>query len=83
MRIHTAGRPLPDEEATAFMNNESNEAAWRGADAPAEAGQLMNTALPIGGAMFRDRAEAALGLPRRADERAEFHERFVELRARV
>src|ERR1700690_3845772 len=79
VRVQDAGRSLAHEEETAFLGDKSNESARRGENAPAGAGQLMNTALPLGGAVFRYRADAAFGLARRADESAEFHERLVEL----
>ena len=70
---------MADEEEAAALRNERNEPARRGADAPAEAGQLMNAALPKCDTVFHDRTDAAPGLSWRADERAEFHERLVEL----
>ena len=83
MRVHHAGGSLADEEETAFLGDEGNEAARRGADAPAEAGEFMNPALAISDAVFRDRTDAAPGLSWRADERAEFHQRLVELGTRT
>lgn len=79
MRVHHAGGSLADEEEAAFLGDEGNKAARRGADAPAEAGQFVDVVLLVCDAMFRDRTDPASGLPWRADERAEFHERLVEL----
>ena len=49
------------------------------ADAPAEAGQLLNAALAVSDTVCGDRTDAAPGLSGRADQRAEFHQRLVEL----
>src|ERR1035437_453848 len=81
VRVHLASGSLADEEATAFLRDKRNESARRGADRPAAAGQFKYAALLISGAMLRDRTDAAPGFPGCADERAEFHERLVEMGA--
>src|ERR1035437_7010397 len=81
MSVHHAGGPLADEEEAASLRDERNKPARRGADAPAQARQLMNAVLSVRNAVFRDRTEAAPGLPWRADERAKLHEGLVELEA--
>ena len=81
MGVYHAGGSLADEEEAASLRDERNESAWGGADALAEAGELMNPALLISDTVFRDRTNAASGLSWRADERAEFHEGLVELGA--
>ena len=79
MGVHHAGGSLANEEEAAPLRNERNEPAPCSGDAPAEAGQLTNTALSASDAVFRDGTNAAPGLSGRADERAQFHQRLVEL----
>jgi hypothetical protein len=79
MSVHAAGGSLADKEGAALLRNECHEPSRGGADAAAEAGELMNAAFSIGDAVFGDRTSAALGLPWRADQRAEFHEGLVEV----
>src|ERR1035438_329945 len=79
MSVHHAGGSLANEEAPASLRNECNKTARGGADAPAQAGQLMHAVLLIGNAVFGDRTAAATRQAWRADQRAELHEGLVEL----
>jgi hypothetical protein len=79
MGVHPASGSLADEEAAASLRNERNKSAWRGPDAPAEAGQLVDAAFSISDTVLSDRTNAAPGLSWCADERAEFHQGLVEL----
>jgi hypothetical protein len=78
VRIYNAGRPLPQQQATALLPNKRNESARRGPNPRRRIWKPIDTILLISGAEFCHRTNTALRLPGRADECAEFHESLVE-----
>ena len=61
-----------------LLRDESSEASRDGIGTAAEVWKLGNALLLAREAIFRDRADMALGLLRRTDERAQLHQRLVE-----
>src|SRR5882762_2855329 len=81
MGVHHARGSLADEAAAIALGDERDETPGGGANPGSEIGQHLNLALPEGGAVGSQRTDDTTGLAWRADERAEFHQRLVKLRA--
>ena len=78
MRVHDSGGPLAHEKAPVPLDDEGDKATGRGGFAFAEVGQFGDAVFPEGDAEFFDRANPALRISRRADQRAEFHQGLVK-----
>lgn len=81
VRVDDSSGSLTDEHTTIVPCHERGEPSFGRAGASAEIGKLGGLAGFECHAKARDGTFSALGLARRADQRAEFHEGLVELRA--
>ena len=81
MCVHDTGGPLPDQKTTVSLNDKGSKVAGRRCRAFAEVGQFCDAIFAEGDAEFSDRANPALRIARRADQRAEFHEGLVQVRS--
>jgi len=80
--VHDPGGPLADEKASVSLDDKRDEMACGGGGAPAKVWQFSRTIFPESDAKFFHRADRALWISRGANQRAEFHEGLVEVRAR-
>ena len=78
MRVHDSGRPLADKKMSVSLDDKGDKAPGRGGFAFAEVWQFFDAVFPEGDAEFFDRANPALRISRRANQRAEFHQRLVQ-----
>ena len=74
----TSSGPLADQKMPVSFDDKGDKVAGGGGGAFAEVGQFVNAIFLEGDAEFFDRANRALRISRRADQRAEFHEGLVQ-----
>src|SRR5208282_3054571 len=79
--IHNAGGPLPDKKTPVSFSDKGNKVSSRDDFAFAKVWQLFDSIFPERDAEFFDRANQAPRITRRANQRTEFHQRLVEVRA--
>lgn len=78
MRVHDPSRALLDKPPTAAPHEKGGETAGRGGGTFAQIRKHFDTAGLAGFAMTADWTFVAAWLPRRTEQRAEFHEGLVE-----
>jgi len=77
MPVDHARRPLPDEKFPVVRDGERDDPPGGRLFAPAETGQIFDAVFRKRLAQFLHRTNQALRIARRANQRAEFHERLV------
>ena len=78
MRIDDSRRPLPDQKTSVLFGDKGYKTAGRGGLAFAEVGQLIDAIFPEGNTKLFNRANPALRISWRTNQRAEFHQRLVQ-----
>src|SRR5580704_3013528 len=80
MRIDGSSGTLPNKKAPAMIHNECHKPARSGDSTRPEIRQSLNAVRPISDALGPHRTQQTRGLARRANERAQFHKRLIEVR---
>ena len=79
MGVHHPGRPLTDQQFPLTPHYKRREKAGRDRDPLAQIRQFLHPLLPAGDTLFSHGADQTLSVARGANERAQFHERLVEV----